>query len=258
VRLEKKALDQFKVSNEVIISFLATNTNEEAANKFLRIQKKLANVEAEYKDFIGGSRELLALMLNGDISGADINLPLVKKQVENMSAQLHIMTAEISGSTASTALVATDREDNATQTMIIVSVIAFILATGMAFWILRGIGRQLGGDPAVLEDIAMGLANGELNMERDKTALGVYGSINMTVDRLVEIIGGIKTGANEVHEAAEQVSQGNTNLSQRTQEQASSLEEVASSMEEMTGTINQNAQNAGLTSRARKLPRLSG
>lgn len=247
VRLEKKAIEHFKISNEVIIAFLAANTNEEAAQKFLRIQKKLGNVETEYKDFIDGSRELLALMLNGDISGADINLPLVKKQVENMSAQLHILTAEISGSTAATALVATDREDSATQDMIIVSVVAFFLALGMAFWILRGIGRQLGGDPALLEDIAMALANGELNMNRDKTALGVYGSINMTVDRLVEIIGGIKTGANEVHEAAEQVSQGNANLSQRTQEQASSLEEVASSMEEMTGTINQNAQNAGLT-----------
>ncbi len=247
VKLETKAIDQFKVSNELIISFLAINESPETEEKFLRIQQKLAGVEQEYREFIDGSRELLALMLNGDISGADINLPLVKKQVESMSAQLHVMTAEISGSTASTALIATDREDTATNQMIIVSVVAFFFALGMAVWILRSIGRQLGGDPAALEDIAMALANGELNMDRDKTALGVYGSINMTVDRLVEIIGGIKTGANEVHEAAEQVSQGNTNLSQRTQEQASSLEEVASSMEQMTGTINQNAQNAGLT-----------
>jgi len=247
VKLETEVIDQFKVSNELIISFLASNESLEAEEKLLRIQKKFADVEQEYREFIDGSRELLALMLSGDISGADVNLPLVKKQVENMSAQLRVMTAEISGSTASTALIATDRENTATNQMIIVSVVAFLLALGMAVWILRSIGRQLGGDPAALEDIAMALANGELNMNRDKTALGVYGSINMTVDRLVEIIGGIKTGANEVREAAEQVSQGNTNLSQRTQEQASSLEEVASSMEQMTGTINQNAQNAGLT-----------
>jgi len=247
VKLETKVIDQFKVSNELIISFLATNESPETEEKLLRIQKKLADVEQEYRSFIDGSRELLALMLNGDISSADVNLPLVKKQVENMSAQLHVMTAEISGSTTSTALIASDREATAKNQMIIVTVVAFFLALGMAVWILRSIGRQLGGDPAALEDIAMALANGELNMNRDKTALGVYGSINMTVDRLVEIIGGIKNGANEVHEAAEQVSQGNTNLSQRTQEQASSLEEVASSMEQMTGTINQNAQNAGLT-----------
>jgi methyl-accepting chemotaxis protein len=252
VKLEKKALEQFRVANELIITFLAENNSEEVENKFLRLQKRLGEIENDYRDFIDGSRELLALMLNGNISGADINLPLVKKQVENMSGELHVLTAEISGATASTALVATDREDSATQTMMLVSVLAFVLALAMAGWILRGIGRQLGGDPAALEDIAMSLANGELNMDRDKTALGVYGSINMTVDRLVEIIGGIKMGANEVHEAAEQVSQGNANLSQRTQEQASSLEEVASSMEEMTGTINQNAQNAGLTNELTK------
>lgn len=247
VKLEEKVIDQFRISNELIINFLTTTDDEELEGKFLRMQQRLDDIETEYNDFIDGSRELLALMLNGDITGADINLPLVKKQVEDMSAELHILTAEISGSTASTALIATDREESATWNMIIVSIIAFILSLSVSAWIIRGIGRQLGGDPSELEEIAMSLANGELNMERDKTAVGVYGSINMTVDRLIEIIGGIKTGANEVHEAAEQVSQGNTNLSQRTQEQASSLEEVASSMEQMTGTINQNAQNAGLT-----------
>lgn len=246
VKLESKVVEQFRVSNELIHSILSENKEKDAEDKYLRMQKRLSEIEAEYNEFIDGTRELLALMLNGNISGADINLPLVKKQVENMSAELHVLTAEITGSTASTALIATDRESDATRIMIIVSVAAFILALAMATWILRGIGRQLGGDPAVLEDIAMSLANGELNIDRDKTAAGVYGSINMTVDRLIEIIGGIKTGANEVHEAAEQVSQGNANLSQRTQEQASSLEEVASSMEEMTSTINQNAQNAGL------------
>ena len=81
-------------------------------------------------------------------------------------------------------------------------------------------------------------------MKLDKDAGGVYGSIGQTVQKLLEIISGIKLGANEVSVASEQVSQGNANLSQRTQEQASSLEEVASSMEEMTGTVNHNAENA--------------
>jgi methyl-accepting chemotaxis protein len=84
-------------------------------------------------------------------------------------------------------------------------------------------------------------------MDRGKTAVGVYGSINATIDRLIEVIGGIKTGSDEVHDAAELVSEGNESLSQRTQEQASSLEEVASSMEEMTSVINHNAENAKLS-----------
>lgn len=247
VKLEKKATDQFKVSNELMLSFIASDYDGDVHKKFLALQKRLGEIQIEYNNFIEGSRELLSLMLNGNISGADVNLPVVKKQVEAMSAGLHMLTAEISGQTASTAVIATDQEEQATEMMITVSIATLLLGIGLAVWILRGIGRQLGGDPSVLVDITEALANGELNMERDRNACGVYGSINVTIDRLIEIIGGIKTGANEVHEAAEQVSQGNTNLSQRTQEQASSLEEVASSMEEMTGTITQNAQNAGLT-----------
>ena len=131
--------------------------------------------------------------------------------------------------------------------MVIVTITALILALCLAVWILRSIGTQLGGDPAALEKVAESLANGDLALNRNESKTGVYGSINATVNKLKEIISGIKSAANEVHVTAEQVSQGNINLSQRTQEQASSLEEVASSMEQMTGTINQNAQNAELT-----------
>ena len=247
VKLEKVVTDQFKVSNDLMLAFIASEYDDAVHKKFLSLQKRLADIQNEYNSFIEGSRELLALMLNGNISGADVNLPVVKKQVETMSADLHMLTAEISGKTASMALIANDQEEQATETLIAVSGMTLVLAIGIAIWMLRSIGRQLGGDPSVLVDITEALANGELNMERDRNAHGVYGSINVTIDRLIEIIGGIKSGASVVHEAAEQVSQGNTNLSQRTQEQASSLEEVASSMEQMTGTINQNAQNAGLT-----------
>ncbi|MDA3868455.1 MAG: methyl-accepting chemotaxis protein, partial [Gammaproteobacteria bacterium] len=128
--------------------------------------------------------------------------------------------------------------------MIIVVIIAVLISIMMGFFILRSVKMQLGQDPAELMKISEALAQGHLEMKLDKDAVGVYASIVQTVQKLTEIIGGIKSGASEVNIASEQVSQGNTNLSQRTQEQASSLEEVASSMEEMTGTVNQNSENA--------------
>lgn len=128
--------------------------------------------------------------------------------------------------------------------IIVVGIIAVVISIFMGGLILRSVNAQLGRDPAELMRLSDALARGNLDMKVDRDAVGVYGSIGQTVQKLLEIISGIKSGASEVSIASEQVSQGNANLSQRTQEQASSLEEVASSMEEMTGTVNQNSENA--------------
>jgi len=128
--------------------------------------------------------------------------------------------------------------------IIVVSIGAVMIAVVLGSLILRGVNQQLGGDPSELMMISDALANGNLDMKMNQNAVGVYGSIYRTVEKLIEVIAGIKYGSNEVHVAAEQVSVGNANLSQRTEEQASSLEETASSMEEMTSTVKQNADNA--------------
>ena len=134
--------------------------------------------------------------------------------------------------------------DFANSMIVIVVIVAVIISMFMGFMILRSVNVQLGRDPAELMMISESMASGDLDIKIDNNAVGVYGSIGQTIQKLLEIISGIKSGASEVSIASEQVSQGNANLSQRTQEQASSLEEVASSMEEMTGTVNQNSENA--------------
>lgn len=128
--------------------------------------------------------------------------------------------------------------------IVFVLIIAVLISLIMGLLIVRSVNTQLGRDPAELMTISEAMANGNLDIKIDNNAIGVYGSIGQTIQKLLEIISGIKSGAGEVSVASEQVSQGNANLSQRTQEQASSLEEVASSMEEMTGTVNQNSENA--------------
>jgi len=248
ISLENEAFDQFVFTDSLISNFLNNNIeNSDIQTKYQRLQTDLKTAQSEYRDFSESITELLTLMLNRNITRHDVDLPLIKQQVENMSISLQKLTVYINNSTSTTTQAATMREASATDMMIFATIVALLIALSLAVWILRSIGKQLGGDPADLVDIAESLANGDLKLTHNQSATGVYGSISATVNRLKEIIGGIKTSANDVHVTAEQVSQGNINLSQRTQEQASSLEEVASSMEEMTSTINQNAQNAELT-----------
>ncbi len=167
------------------------------------------------------------------------------KMVSAEMLEILVATEEIGDATVEGELdsisVVIDFTDGMIVMIIIISVIISIF---MAMIILRSVEAQLGRDPAELMMISKAMSKGDLDIKIDGNAVGVYGAIGRTIDKLVEIVSGIKSGAAEVNIASEQVSQGNANLSQRTQEQASSLEEVASSMEEMTGTVNQNAENA--------------
>ncbi|MCO4891358.1 methyl-accepting chemotaxis protein [Cupriavidus sp. WGtm5] len=58
------------------------------------------------------------------------------------------------------------------------------------------------------------------------------------------IVAEVRSGADSMASATQQISTGNLDLSQRTEEQASSLEETAASMEELTTVVRQNADNA--------------
>jgi methyl-accepting chemotaxis protein len=69
--------------------------------------------------------------------------------------------------------------------------------------------------------------------------------INQLADHMAAMVALVKDAAEEVYRGSRELASGNSNLQQRTEEQAASLEETASSMEQMTGTVRQNAANAG-------------
>ncbi len=241
------ANNEFDLSMQLLTTTIEEAANEESSAKYADISKRLNEVFTEYKDLNEGTQEMLIHMKNGTISSADIDMSLVKQQVQAVSEKLLALTAEISGATQSLAVITKQQESDATSMMTVISVLTLFMAVALGFWIIRSVRNQLGADPSVLLSVSESLSKGALDIKHDGIDIGVYGSINKTLGKLKEIISGIKSGSHEVSIAAEQVSQGNANLSQRTQEQASSLEEVASSMEQMTGTTSQNASNAQLT-----------
>ena len=73
------------------------------------------------------------------------------------------------------------------------------------------------------------------------------GAINETLSKLVGIISEVRTAADNLTNAAGQVSATAQSLSQSSSEQAASVEETTSSMEEMTASISQNTENAKVT-----------
>ncbi|UTA55962.1 methyl-accepting chemotaxis protein [Lysobacter soli] len=104
------------------------------------------------------------------------------------------------------------------------------------------------GNLTALSSLLRGLAQGDLQSRMRGDFNGVFARMsqdaNETVDRLSQIVGGIREGADAIGSAASEIAAGNDDLSRRTESQAAALEETASSMEELTSTVRQNADSA--------------
>jgi len=124
---------------------------------------------------------------------------------------------------------------------------AGLLMTLAVLAVMRGLLRQLGGEPAYAADIASNIAAGNLAMQvqtRPDDRSSMLFAMAQMQRQLTGTIGDIKNAADSIASATKQIAAGNTDLSQRTEEQASSLEQTASSMEELTSMVKQNAENA--------------
>ncbi|HEY0488138.1 MAG TPA: methyl-accepting chemotaxis protein [Telluria sp.] len=131
--------------------------------------------------------------------------------------------------------------------MLALCAIAIAMGLAAAWYISRGLLRQLGGEPGYAAAIAGSIASGDLAVNID-TRHGDNSSLLFAMkgmrDSLVDIVAQVRTGTNAIATASTEIAAGNIDLSGRTEAQAGTLEETASSMEELTGTVRQNADNA--------------
>ncbi|MDE1949391.1 MAG: CZB domain-containing protein [Burkholderiales bacterium] len=128
-----------------------------------------------------------------------------------------------------------------------VGIATVLLSIALGLSTLRGLLRQLGGEPGYAAAIATEIAGGNLGVavqlkDGDRTSL-LY-AMKAMCDSLANVVGNVRQSADGVATASMQIAQGNQDLSSRTEEQAGALEETAASMEELGGTVKQNADNA--------------
>ena len=120
----------------------------------------------------------------------------------------------------------------------------------IAFFIIRALNKQLGGEPQYAAEIAQRVAEGDLTVQvltRDNDAGSVLFSMRAMVEKLAEIIAEVRRSADSLSSASEEISATSQSLSQSASEQAASVEESSASMEQMSGSIHQNNENANVT-----------
>jgi methyl-accepting chemotaxis protein len=131
-------------------------------------------------------------------------------------------------------------------------VTAFLVAVAiaailLALWITRSITTPLLG--AV--EVADALARGDLRVRAKVDGRDEVGRLQVAmaamVEKISQVIGEVRSGADALSSASNQVSNTAQGLSLGTGEQAASVEETTSSLEEMSASITQNAENSRQT-----------
>jgi methyl-accepting chemotaxis protein len=134
--------------------------------------------------------------------------------------------------------------------LLILVAAAVLTAIGIAWWIIHGVVRQLGGEPDYARKMVLRVSEGDLTIDvltqpKDRSSL-LYAMKTMVI-RLSQVVTDVNSGARALASASAQVSATARSLSQAASEQAAGVEETSSSIEQMTSSIAQNTENAKIT-----------
>ena len=119
-----------------------------------------------------------------------------------------------------------------------------LLASFMAFWLIRLIARPLHEAVQIARSVAAGDLTQQINVDSTNETGQLLQALKDMNESLANTVSSVRRGTETITVASGEIASGNADLSSRTEAQAGSLEETASSMEELTSTVRQNADNA--------------
>jgi len=143
-----------------------------------------------------------------------------------------------------------EQYDSARSQLITTGAVAALMASLLAFLIVRGLMRQLGGEPAYAVDVVRAVSDGDLSVEvhlRANDRSSLLAAMKGMIDKLSQVVHEVNNGAEALASASEEVSATAQSLSQAASEQAAGTEQTSASVEQMTASISQNTENAKVT-----------
>ncbi|MCM5704385.1 methyl-accepting chemotaxis protein [Larsenimonas salina] len=135
------------------------------------------------------------------------------------------------------------RYDVLSNSILVAILLAVGLSVVLAVWLIRSIVRPLSEAQMLADAIASGDLTRQVSNHRRDEFGRMLESMREMQNRLTDIVGNVREGADSVYSAVAEISNGNDDLSARTQEQAASLEQTAASMDQMTSTVKQNGDS---------------
>ena len=218
---------------------LAKTIQDPAAKAALAavLDTRKAYTEARKKVFeekAAGNMDAAKEIFDRDMAGKrEANLASLAKLSATQRAALDKTGAEIEANYAS-----------GRRMMIALGLLAVALSALCAWLITRSITRPIAQAVRIAGSVAEGDLTSVIVVDRADETGQLMASIKGMNDKLVGLVGRLRSGIDTISTASAQIAAGNLDLSSRTEQQASSLEQTAAAMEELTATVKHNAASA--------------
>ena len=134
--------------------------------------------------------------------------------------------------------------------LLIICISASAIIIGVMIFIFRDMFKTLGGEPAYTADVVSQVAEGYLNVDiqlKPGDQHSLLASVENMRKQLADIIGDVRSSADALSSASEEVNATAQSLAKGASVQAASVEETSASMEQMSASISQNSENARIT-----------
>lgn len=202
---------------------------------------------AAFKDYLVGADKVIEFSRQNQQEEARKVLAQYAKQAEraNESLSKHMDYNITMAKKASDEAVAAKNSASTTANILAATIALF---TGLMGWIItRGIISPLKELRTMVEALAEGNFTTGRTIDRQDEIGVVANALTEMRSRLIEVIEGVRSNADALLSASQQVSSTAQSLSQMATEQASSVEETTSSIEQLNASVQQNTENAHVT-----------
>ena len=211
-------------------------------------QALLDEFDPLWRDYLAAVASYQSLILAGDTESAMRQLNTKTDPLHVAVRKLLIKLGQMREDTAKLRAEAGVELVRTEARMMVAFVLIGTLIAAVAGWLVtRLITRQIGAEPREAVRFVESVASGDLTSNtqlREGDASSLMAHLLTMRESLVQVIAGVRHGAESVATASSEISQANLDLSQRTETQASALEETAASMEQLGSTVHQNADSA--------------
>ena len=129
--------------------------------------------------------------------------------------------------------------------LMVLSIVVVSVVVASVF--TRKVARPVGGEPSEASEIALSVAQGNLNnvipLQRgDKSS--IFYALSEMQTKLQHIVNEINNASDSVRSGSSEIAAGNLDLASRTEQQAAAIVQTAASMEEISATVKNNADSA--------------
>ncbi len=137
------------------------------------------------------------------------------------------------------------REISAARWMLMGQALAgLVLGALLALWITSSIVVPLRRAVQVAKQVAGGTLGNAIDVQGQDETAELLRALSEMDDGLSRIVAQVRSGAENMATATQQIAAGNIDLSSRTEEGASALEQTTASMHELTSTVRQNFEHS--------------